>query len=94
MCGHRRVEAARRAGWNEIDALFVAQDEIDNLILCGIENLSGDDMTADDKADWAQWLVDMGFSQHEISWLQWLHEYELKAGLIIAINETHPDLAG
>jgi ParB/RepB/Spo0J family partition protein len=65
--GHRRVEAARRAGWREIDALIVLQDEIDNLIQAGIENLSGEDMTADDKAEWAQKLVDMGFSQHEIA---------------------------
>ena len=65
--GHRRVEAARRAGWSEIDALVVAQDEIDNLIQSGIENLSSEEMAADDKADWAQKLVDMGFSQHEIA---------------------------
>src|SRR5512139_2147760 len=84
--GHRRVEAARRVGWTDIDALIVQQDEIDNLIQSGIENLSGEDMSADDKAEWAQRLVDMGFSQHEIArrtsipvatinqWLQYRHE--------------------
>jgi ParB family chromosome partitioning protein len=86
--GHRRVEAARRAGWVEIDALIVPQDDIDNLIQSGIENLAGEDMTADDKAEWAQRLVDMGFSQHEIArrtsiptgtinqWLQYRREKE------------------
>ncbi len=87
--GHRRVEAARRAGWAEIDALIVSGDEIDNLLQSGIENLTGEDMTADDKAEWAQRLVDMGFSQHEIArrtsipavtinqWLQYRQEKEI-----------------
>jgi ParB family chromosome partitioning protein len=65
--GHRRIEAARRAGWSDIDAILVPQDEIDNLVQAGIENLSGEEMTADDKAEWAQRLVNLGFSQHEIA---------------------------
>jgi ParB-like chromosome segregation protein Spo0J len=46
------VEAARRADWTEIDALIVPHDEIDTLIQSGIRNLSGEEMTADDKAEW------------------------------------------
>jgi len=65
--GHRRVEAARRAGWKEIEAVVVPQDEINNLIQAGIENLAGEDMSADEKADWAQRLVELGLSQMEIS---------------------------
>ena len=99
--GHRRVEAARHAGWREIDALIVLQDEIDNLIQAGIENLSGEDMTADDKAEWAQKLVDMGFSQHEIArrtsvpvgtinqWLQYRHEKE--AGVYVHVRNQSND---
>jgi ParB-like chromosome segregation protein Spo0J len=99
--GHRRVEAARRAGWIEIDALIVPQDEIDNLIQSGIENLSGEDMTADDKAEWAQRLVDMGFSQHEIArrtsipigtinqWLQYRREKE--AGVYVHVQNQGKD---
>jgi ParB/RepB/Spo0J family partition protein len=99
--GHRRVEAARRAGWREIDALIVLQDEIDNLIQAGIENLSGEDMTADDKAEWAQKLVDMGFSQHEIArrtsvpvgtinqWLQYRREKE--AGVYVHVRNQSKD---
>jgi len=99
--GHRRVEAARRAGWTEIDALLVAQDEIDNLIQSGIENLSGEDMSADDKAAWAQRLVDMGFSQHEIArrtsipavtisqWLQYRREKE--AGVYVHVQNMVKD---
>jgi ParB family chromosome partitioning protein len=99
--GHRRVEAARRAGWGEIDALIVLQDEIDNLVQSGIENLSGEDMTADDKAEWAQRLVDMGFSQHEIArrtsipigtinqWLQYRREKE--AGVYVHVQTPGKD---
>jgi ParB/RepB/Spo0J family partition protein len=65
--GHRRVEAARRAGWNDIEAVVVPQDEVNNLIQAGIENLAGEDMSADDKAEWAQRLIELGLSQSEIS---------------------------
>lgn len=65
--GHRRVEAARRATWKEIEASIVPADEVSNLIQAGIENLSSEDMTANEKADWAQRLVDLGLTQSEIS---------------------------
>jgi ParB/RepB/Spo0J family partition protein len=99
--GHRRVEAARRAGWIEIDAMIVQKDEINNLIQSGIENLSGEEMTADDKAEWAHRLVDMGFSQHEIArrtsipaatinqWLQYKREKE--AGVYVHVQNQPSD---
>ena len=99
--GHRRVEAARRAGWTEIDAILVLRDEIDNLVQSGIENLSGEEMTADDKSEWAQRLVDMGFSQHEIArrtsipigtinqWLQYRREKE--AGVFVHVQNQAKD---
>ena len=99
--GHRRVEAARRVGWREIDAMLVPQDEIDNLIQSGIENLSGEDMTADDKAEWAHRLVAMGFSQHEIArrtsipigtinqWLQ--YRREKAAGVYVHVQNQNKD---
>lgn len=65
--GHRRTEAARRAGWTEIEAVVVPLDEVDNLIQAGIENLAGEDMSADDKSEWAHRLVELGLSQREIS---------------------------
>jgi ParB/RepB/Spo0J family partition protein len=66
--GHRRVEAARRAGWNEIEAVVVPADEVNNLIQAGIENLASEDMTADEKADWVYRLnVEFGMTLREIS---------------------------
>jgi len=51
--GHRSVDAARRVGWSDIDAMVVPQDELDTLVQSGIDNLSGEGMTADDKAEWS-----------------------------------------
>lgn len=76
--GHRRVEAARRAGWNEIEAVVVPADEVNNLIQAGIENLAGEDMTVDDKAEWAFRLTELGLSQREIA-----RRSSLSAGLVI-----------
>ncbi len=99
--GHRRVEAARRLGWLEIDAMIVRQDEIDNLIQAGIENLSSEEMSADDKAEWAERLVQMGFSQHEIArrtsipaatinqWLQYKREKD--AGVYVHVQNQVAD---
>jgi ParB/RepB/Spo0J family partition protein len=65
--GHRRVEAARRANWDEIDCVIVPTDEVNNLIQAGIENLAGEDMSADDKAEWAFRLMKLGLSEREIA---------------------------
>lgn len=65
--GHRRVEAARRAAWKEIEAVIVPKDEVDNLIQAGIENLASEDMSAEDKANWAYRLTELGLSDSEIS---------------------------
>src|SRR4030066_1592747 len=58
-------------------------------------------MTADEKAEWAQRLVDMGFSQHEIArrtsipigtinqWLQYRHEKE--AGVYVHVQNQAKD---
>jgi len=65
--GHRRVEAARRADWKEIEAVIVPQDEVNNLIQAGIENLAGEDMKIKDKIAWYERLINLGLTQSEIS---------------------------
>lgn len=95
--GHRRVEAARRAGWDDIEAVVVPQDEINNLVQAGIENLAGEDMSVDDKANWAQRLVDMGLSLREIerrsginhtNITQWLIYKKEKESGVVAGNQS------
>jgi len=71
--GHRRVEAAKRANWDEIDCVIVPNDEVNNLIQAGIENLAGEDMSADEKADWAFRLTELGLSQREIARRSCIH---------------------
>jgi ParB family chromosome partitioning protein len=99
--GHRRVEAARRAGWDEIEAVIVLRDEVNNLIQAGIENLAGEDMSADDKAEWAFRLTELGLSQHEISrrstkprgtitdWLT--YRQEKSSGVVVTHQTTGQD---
>lgn len=67
--GHRRVEAARRAGWDEIEAIVdEIPNDVDALIQAGIENLAGEDMTDDDKSNWVYRLnTKHGMSLREIS---------------------------
>ena len=60
------MEAARRADWTEIDALIVPHDEIDTLIQSGIRNLSGEEMTADDKAEWPKDWLRWGLASMEV----------------------------
>jgi ParB/RepB/Spo0J family partition protein len=98
--GHRRTEAARRAGWDEIEAVIVEENEIDNLIQAGIENLAGEDMTVDEKAEWAFRLTEMGLTISEISrrtsvnritignWLRYKEEKEQGVGFKTISKES------
>ena len=81
--GHRRLEAARLAGWSEIESVVVAQDEINNLIQAGIENLAGEDMSVDDKVEWAQRLIELGLSQNEISRRSTVNQSTISHWLIV-----------
>jgi ParB family chromosome partitioning protein len=81
--GHRRVEAARRANWKEIEASIVPNNEIDNLIQAGIENLASEDMPRNDKEDWAYRLnVEFGLTVREISRRSTLPEQTIYAWLL------------
>jgi ParB family transcriptional regulator, chromosome partitioning protein len=99
--GHRRVEAARRAGWEDIEAVIVGQDEVNNLIQAGIENLAGEEMTDEDKAEWAFRLQELGLSAKEISrrssvnvrniyaWLNYKREKDAGVMLITTLKGGH-----
>jgi ParB-like chromosome segregation protein Spo0J len=66
--GHRRVEAARRAGLTEIPAIVDEDsDYTDSLIQALIENVQREDMNPIDEAKALRALVDKtGWSTHEI----------------------------
>ena len=66
--GHRRVMAANKIGWNEIDAVIVEKDDTNNIMAAGIENLAKEEMSLKDKADWAYILnTEYGLALREIS---------------------------
>lgn len=98
--GHRRVEAARRAAWTEIEGMVVPQDEVNNLIQAGIENLAGEDMSGKDKAEWVYRLnKELGVSVAEISrrstvsemaiyqWLTWREEKKSGVGMLTSDSD-------
>lgn len=65
--GHRRVEAARRAGFTEIDATVEAVDDTGTLIQALIENVQREDMAPLDTARALRALMDAtGWSQKDI----------------------------
>ncbi len=92
--GHRRVEAARRSNWDEIDCVIVSKDDIDNLIQAGIENLSGEDMTTDDKAEWANRLIEMGLKVIDISRKTSISDETIRKWLIYRDEKHHGVLLG
>jgi len=92
--GHRRVEAARRAGLSEIPAFSEGVDDTDALIQALIENVQREDMSVEDKAIAVRTIKDMtGWSNRELErhgivsnetasqWLRWFSEYEAGAAV-------------
>lgn len=66
--GHRRVEAARRAGLKAIPAIFEGMDDTEALIQALIENIQREDMEPMDIAHALRELQDLtGWSQAEIA---------------------------
>jgi len=66
--GHRRAEAARRAGLDEIEVIVEGVDDTDALLQAGMENLSKDDMTSYDKGKWSVRIRTMtGWSIRDLS---------------------------
>lgn len=51
--GHRRLEAARRAGFKEVEAIVEGVDDVNTLLQAGIENLSKEDLSSYDKGKWS-----------------------------------------
>jgi len=50
--GHRRIAAARMAGLEEIEVFVEDVDDMNLMLQAGMENLSKEDMNAEDKGEW------------------------------------------
>ena len=54
--GHRRIAAARMAGLEEIEVIVENVDDMNLMLQAGMENLSKEDMSAEDKGEWAEYI--------------------------------------
>jgi ParB family chromosome partitioning protein len=99
--GHRRVEAARRAGLTEVETIVEGMDDPDAIIQALIENVQREDMTSLDKAKALKLIKELtSWSNHEIErrgiynrgyviqLLQLLHEPEDVQEMIGGFTET------
>lgn len=85
--GHRRVEAARRAGFTDIEATVDELDDQQTLIQALIENVQREDMSPLDTARGLKALKDAtGWSQHEIA-RQGIMEQTRASQLLALISE-------
>ena len=87
--GHRRIEAAKRAGLEEIPAIVEEVENTDAIWQALIENLSSEDMSAYDKGEEIEKLYKKGFSisaqgrrigLHTTQLLRWRDNYLERAG--------------
>jgi len=86
--GHRRIAAARMAGLEEIDAIVEDVDDMNLMLQAGMENLSKEDMSAEDKGEWVSrirdetgWTIAEIGRQTAIPWTtlnEWSQYYEEK----------------
>jgi len=66
--GHRRIAAARMAGLTEIEVVVEDVDDMNLMLQAGMENLSKEDMSAEDKGEWVfRILKETGWNVHELS---------------------------
>lgn len=70
--GHRRVEAARRVGFEAVPALVEILTPLDAFVQAGLENKQRDDMTPAEEGHWLQTLRD----KYEMT----IREIEAKTG--------------
>ena len=76
--GHRRIEAARRAGLDEIPAIVEGVEDTDAIWQALIENLSNEDMSAYEKGEEIEKLKRKGFTIREQSKRIGVHEELLR----------------
>lgn len=66
--GNARLEAAKRAGFKEVEVVVVEVDDDQALIQAGVENLLRTDMSDPEKGKWSQKVRErMGWSQQEFA---------------------------
>jgi ParB/RepB/Spo0J family partition protein len=88
--GHRRVEAAHRAGLVEMPAIVEGMDDIGALIQALIENVQREDMEPNDVSDSMQILVERGYGQRQIASITGLDN--TRVGQLLALQDESPEV--
>ena len=84
IIGHRRLEAAKRAGLNEVPCVITHMDRAKQLSTMLLENIQRNDLTVYEQAQGFQLMMDMGSSVKEISALSGFSEKTVRHRLEIA----------
>lgn len=84
IIGHRRLEAAKRAGLNEVPCVITHMDRAKQLATMLLENIQRSDLTVYEQAQGFQLMMDMGSTVKEISALSGFSEKTVKHRLEIA----------
>ena len=84
IIGHRRLEAAKRAGLNEVPCVITHMDRAKQLSTMLLENIQRSDLTVYEQAQGFQLMMDMGSTVKEISALSGFSEKTVKHRLEIA----------
>ena len=84
IIGHRRLEAAKRAGLNEVPCVITHMSRAKQLSTMLLENIQRSDLTVYEQAQGFQLMMDMGSTVKEISALSGFSEKTVKHRLEIA----------
>ena len=84
IIGHRRLEAAKRAGLNEVPCVITHMDRAKQLSTMLLENIQRNDLTVYEQAQGFQLMMDMGSTVKEISALSGFSEKTVRHRLEIA----------
>lgn len=84
IIGHRRLEAAKRAGLNEVPCVITHMDRAKQLSTMLLENIQRNDLTVYEQAQGFQLMMDMGSTVKEISALSGFSEKTVRRRLEIA----------
>ena len=84
IIGHRRLEAAKLAGLNEVPCVITHMDRAKQLSTMLLENIQRNDLTVYEQAQGFQLMMDMGSTVKEISALSGFSEKTVRHRLEIA----------
>ena len=92
LAGHRRVEAARRAGLSTVPALDIGDEppDEDRLVIAFVENLLREDLNPIDEARAYQQLASRGWSTRKVAAKLHIHHSHVASAFVPLSVATRP----